>query len=351
MNIPTVERAAGTTVAGKVSWFGGPHDAETGNSKTASGAPTSVPGIAIYNRATLGGYWKVTAANGKSAVLKQTDLGPAPFTGRKIDVTYSALGKLGYNEGNFPTDSTFKATYLGQDPGAAATAAKAVSPLPVQGASPALKGPAATAPITKTELNLPALQKAEQGVALNRILLPATGGGADNPLRLVMGTAAPSAANFEKTVTVSPATPATAGSPSNSGAGAGGVGNAPISQLAPTDVKLGANAPMPAEAASRALANTPQAQKAEVEKNLAGTPTSRLEEFGYTRQGGKIVPVPVVTAPTAGRVAGSYRTPNGTNAIVHHANGKIEHVRSNLPVGHRYVGGEVLGSPIGQQGG
>jgi hypothetical protein len=32
-----------------------------------------------------------------------------------VDVTYSALGQLGYNEHNFPTDSEVKATYLGKN--------------------------------------------------------------------------------------------------------------------------------------------------------------------------------------------------------------------------------------------
>ena len=52
-----------------------------------------MPGIAIYNRATLGGYWKVTAANGKTAILKQTDLGPAPFTGRQRRRQLQGRGK------------------------------------------------------------------------------------------------------------------------------------------------------------------------------------------------------------------------------------------------------------------
>jgi murein DD-endopeptidase MepM/ murein hydrolase activator NlpD len=111
MNIPSF---AQPQVSGKVSWFGGPHDPSSGPT-TASGASVREPGIAVYNRSTLGGYWKVTAPNGRTAVLRQTDLGPAPFTGRKVDVTYSALGQLGYNEGNFPTDSVVKASYLGKN--------------------------------------------------------------------------------------------------------------------------------------------------------------------------------------------------------------------------------------------
>jgi len=85
--------------------------------RTASGGTTATPGIAVYNRATLGGYWQVTdKGTGRSAVLKQTDLGPHPSTGRSIDVTYSAIPQFGYNEGNFPTDSKFSARYIGRDP-------------------------------------------------------------------------------------------------------------------------------------------------------------------------------------------------------------------------------------------
>jgi hypothetical protein len=114
-------------IAGKGSWFGGPHDSSD-SGHTATGGTTAEPGIAVYDRATLGGYWRVTAPNGKTAVLKQTDLGPAPWTGKKIDVTYSALGILGYNEQNFPTGTgTFRAQYLGKGASAAALAGKATS--------------------------------------------------------------------------------------------------------------------------------------------------------------------------------------------------------------------------------
>lgn len=127
MNIPAIPTSSGQSLTGRISWFGGPNDGSTSQT-TASGAPTSTPGIAIYNRATLGGYWRLTdTKTGRSAVLKQTDLGPAPWTGRKIDVTYSALNRFGYNEHNFPTDSTFKAEYLGHNLTAATTVTPAAA--------------------------------------------------------------------------------------------------------------------------------------------------------------------------------------------------------------------------------
>lgn len=103
------------TLKGKVSWFGGPNDSETGTKNTALGLSTDVPGIAVYDQGTLGGYWKVTTENGRSKVIRQTDIGPAPYTGRVVDITYSALASFGYTEGDFPTDSVVTAVYLGKD--------------------------------------------------------------------------------------------------------------------------------------------------------------------------------------------------------------------------------------------
>jgi hypothetical protein len=106
---------AGTVLEGKVSWFGGPHDSTAGPT-TASGKPVSVPGIAVYDTATLGGYWWVRFPNGHALVFQQTDIGPAPWTGRLLDVLYSALPYIGYSEADFPTDSQITAKYLGTSP-------------------------------------------------------------------------------------------------------------------------------------------------------------------------------------------------------------------------------------------
>lgn len=113
MGIPANPLNPGRTVSGKISWFGGPNDPSAGGTP-ASGVPITTPGIATYNRATLGGYFLVTAPNGRRAVLRQTDLGPSPSTGRSIDFTYSSLPLLGYSQGNFPTDAVAHATYLGR---------------------------------------------------------------------------------------------------------------------------------------------------------------------------------------------------------------------------------------------
>lgn len=101
------------TLAGSSSWFGGPNDPTTGP-KTASGAPTSQPGIAVYNRQTLGGYWAVKMGN-NIGLVKQTDIGPAPSTGRSFDYTYSLLPLFGYSQSTFPTGAQTSGVYLGQN--------------------------------------------------------------------------------------------------------------------------------------------------------------------------------------------------------------------------------------------
>lgn len=101
-------------ITGKTSWFGGPNDNQ--NTGTALGLPDTVRGLAVYNRSTLGGYWRVHWPNGRVTVERQVDIGPAPWTNRKIDFTSAAIRAAGYSEKNFPTDSTATIEYLGKDP-------------------------------------------------------------------------------------------------------------------------------------------------------------------------------------------------------------------------------------------
>lgn len=105
---------AGSALTGKVSWFGGPHDPSAGPT-TATGISVTHPGIAVYNSTTEGGWWWVRFPNGRTAILQQTDFGPAPWTGRVLDVLYSALPAIGYTEQNFPTDAHITARYLGKE--------------------------------------------------------------------------------------------------------------------------------------------------------------------------------------------------------------------------------------------
>jgi hypothetical protein len=102
-------------VTGASSWFGGPND------PSAGGAPASglgwVPGIAVYNQATLGGWWLLRAPNGQIGIVRQMDIGPAPSTGRKFDYSYNLLPLFGYSQGNFPTGANSTGIYLGKSVG------------------------------------------------------------------------------------------------------------------------------------------------------------------------------------------------------------------------------------------
>ncbi len=96
----------GGAKTGKISWFTG--------QQTASGISINVPGIAVYNHSTLGGYWLMQAPNGRQFVVQQTDIGPAPWTGRLFDFTESLLTRIGYTTSNFPTDAQATGYYLGK---------------------------------------------------------------------------------------------------------------------------------------------------------------------------------------------------------------------------------------------
>jgi hypothetical protein len=109
-----------TATSGLVSWFGGPNDPGA-QGTPASGIPIGTPGIAVYNRATLGGWWAIRAPNGSIGVLQQTDIGPAPSTGRRFDFTYSSLPLFGYSQQTFPTGASAQGVYLGHDISTAST--------------------------------------------------------------------------------------------------------------------------------------------------------------------------------------------------------------------------------------
>jgi uncharacterized protein (TIGR02594 family) len=87
---------------GKGSWYGqhegkyswrDPGDAPNSN---ALGVPDEQQGCAFYNHATLGHWFNVTAPNGKTLRIRQTDIGPHPRTGRSIDIHAFAAEAFGY---------------------------------------------------------------------------------------------------------------------------------------------------------------------------------------------------------------------------------------------------------------
>jgi hypothetical protein len=99
---------------GKGSWFSqyeGKHkwvDKGDKPNSNALGVPDDMQGIALPSRKTLGKWFYVTAPNGMTLCLQQTDLGPAKWTGRKIDIAAVAAERFGYSPKNFPTDKPFK---------------------------------------------------------------------------------------------------------------------------------------------------------------------------------------------------------------------------------------------------
>jgi hypothetical protein len=110
--------AAGGSVRGRVSTFGPPTEAA---GRTASGVSSANPGIALYDTKkpggrgpTLGHLFDVTIG-GHKATLRQIDVGPAPSTGRVIDVTGAGARKLGIDPRHFPTDSIGTAKVRGTD--------------------------------------------------------------------------------------------------------------------------------------------------------------------------------------------------------------------------------------------
>lgn len=99
--------------SGKGSWYSqyiGRHrwvdDGDEPNSN-ALGVPDSAQGVSFYNRDTLGKWFEVKSPNGKVSIEQQTDIGPNPRTGRKIDISAAAAERFGYSPNDFPTDEIF----------------------------------------------------------------------------------------------------------------------------------------------------------------------------------------------------------------------------------------------------
>jgi D-alanyl-D-alanine carboxypeptidase len=78
------------------------------DAQTASGLGPNVPGIALPTREHLGKKFVVTTPDGRQFTALQTDVGPAGWTGRGIDINRPLREQMGYGVRNFPTDQTFK---------------------------------------------------------------------------------------------------------------------------------------------------------------------------------------------------------------------------------------------------
>jgi hypothetical protein len=102
----------GRQQSGKGSWYSqypeaGWVDREDRPGSNALGVPDSQQGIALPSRSTLGQWFDVTAPNGETYRLQQTDVGPAKWTGKGIDIAAAAAHKMGYTPKDFPTGGGF----------------------------------------------------------------------------------------------------------------------------------------------------------------------------------------------------------------------------------------------------
>ncbi|MBV9797277.1 MAG: LysM peptidoglycan-binding domain-containing protein [Solirubrobacterales bacterium] len=98
---PSQAPAVGTTITGRMTWFGGPHD------PSAQGAPASglgwrSDGMSFYNYGSLGHQWVIRFPWGQVLNMTQIDIGPAPWTGNPFDIAFSAIPNTPYSSSNWP---------------------------------------------------------------------------------------------------------------------------------------------------------------------------------------------------------------------------------------------------------
>lgn len=93
---------SGAVFAGRVSEFSG--------GLTAGGYQATEPGIALRSYTTLGETFRLRTHAGIDYV-KQTDYGPATWTGRAIDITTAQMARMG----RVPTDSWGEAKLIPGD--------------------------------------------------------------------------------------------------------------------------------------------------------------------------------------------------------------------------------------------
>jgi hypothetical protein len=85
-------------------WF----DPEDRPGSNALGVSDSRQGIALPTRRTLGQWFNVTSPGGQTYRAQQTDVGPAAYTGRGVDISAALAQQMGYTPKTFPTDASFK---------------------------------------------------------------------------------------------------------------------------------------------------------------------------------------------------------------------------------------------------
>lgn len=105
--------------AGRISWYGGPHDAQDNNITSTGIKNSSVAGIATRYKDTKGGWWYLHP-KGKpqqGQLVRDIETGPGKDTGREFDFNPRTAGLFGFkaNDKDFPTDAEFEGTFLGRD--------------------------------------------------------------------------------------------------------------------------------------------------------------------------------------------------------------------------------------------
>ena len=112
-----------TVSSGRGSWYSqysGTYnwvDAGDAPNSNALRVPDSAQGCAFPDSSTLGDWFVVTAPNGRSLRMPQTDVGPSRHTNRQIDISAHMAEAFGYRPGNFPTDGIFRWAQAAPPPG------------------------------------------------------------------------------------------------------------------------------------------------------------------------------------------------------------------------------------------
>ena len=101
---PYVTRASWYSQLPAFGWY----DRGDRPGSNALGVPDPLQGIALPSRRMLGQWFNVTPPGGGLPYpMQQTDVGPAPWTGRGVDISAAAAQQMGYTPRNFPTDAQF----------------------------------------------------------------------------------------------------------------------------------------------------------------------------------------------------------------------------------------------------
>ena len=109
-----VETGPSALEEGKGSWYSqykGKYrwgDNEDEPNSNALGVPDDCQGISFLNHDTLGKWFELHAPNGNISIEQQTEIGPALWTGRKIDISAVCAERMGYSPETFPTDAPWK---------------------------------------------------------------------------------------------------------------------------------------------------------------------------------------------------------------------------------------------------